>query len=102
MLQTVPMAVVEAAFKADCAERGESLFDANAKANVVPEPAPTIGQCSDSISHFQRHAYRLEWRVRNGDRIVEDHHHTIPRIALKRCAVFDDDLADCSMVVTEQ
>jgi hypothetical protein len=36
--------IVEAAFKADGAERGEAVRDADAEANLVPEPTPLIGK----------------------------------------------------------
>ena len=40
--------IIKAAFKADSAERGKSVRNANAEANVVPQSTPLLNQRSDS------------------------------------------------------
>ena len=94
--------VVEAALKADGAERSEAVRDADAEANVVPQATPRFGQGSDGVTHFKRHEHGLERRVLYWHRIVEDHHHAVTSVAFERAVVLDDDFADGRMVVAQQ
>src|SRR5262245_54135781 len=47
--------IIEAPFKADGAERGKSVRDPNAEANVVPKFTPLLNQLPDGRPHFNSH-----------------------------------------------
>jgi hypothetical protein len=68
--------------------------DADAEADIVPEPAPLLGQGADGGAHVERHQHRLQRRLIHRDRIVEHHHDAVAGITFERAAVFDDDFAD--------
>jgi hypothetical protein len=55
--------VVETALKADGVERGKAVRDADAEANIVPEPSLPLGQRSDTFTHIKSHQHSLERRV---------------------------------------
>ena len=94
--------IVETAFKPDSTERSEAVCYPDAEANVVAPSAPRFCQGSDSVTHFKRHEHSLERRVLYRHRIVEDHHHAVASVPLKRAVVFDDDFANGRMVVAQQ
>jgi hypothetical protein len=94
--------IIEASLKADGPERGKSVRNPDAEANVVPQATPRFGQRSDCLAHFKRHEHSLERRVIYWDWIVEDDHHAVTGVAFERAAVFDDNFADCRMVVAQQ
>src|SRR6516164_3088522 len=94
--------VVEPSFESNSAKGRESMRYADPKAKIVTEQTPFLNHCSDSGSHIERHQNRLECRVFHGHRLVEDYHHAIASKSLKRAAVFDDDLADCRMIVAQE
>src|ERR1700733_4773781 len=92
--------IVEAAFKADGAERCKAVRNADAKTKVVAQSAPFFNQRSDRHAHIKRHLYGLQRRVRHRNGIVENHHHAVTGKPFKCAAVFDEDLADRRMVFT--
>jgi hypothetical protein len=49
--------IVEASFKADGAERSETVCNADAEANLVSQATPSFRQRSDSLTHFERHQH---------------------------------------------
>ena len=81
-----------------------------AKPCAMPMPKPiscprrlqVSRQRSDGVTHFKRHEHRLERRVLDWHRIVEDHHHAVTGVAFERAVVLDDDFADGRMVVAQQ
>jgi hypothetical protein len=94
--------IIEAPLEADGAERGEAVRDADPEAYVVSPPTPRFGQRTDSFTHFERHKHSLKrWAVYR-DRIVEDHHHAITGVPLKRTAVLDDDFADGCVIIAQK
>ena len=94
--------IVEAPLKADGAERSEAVRNADAEANLVPEPTPGCRQSSDGVTHFKRHEHSLKRRVLDWHRIIEDHHHAVTSVSFERAVVLDDDFADGRMVVAQQ
>src|SRR5579863_8634169 len=94
--------IVEAPFKADGAERGKAVSDADAEANIMSQPTPLLGQRSNNLTHFERHQHRLERRLLDWHRIVEHHHHAVARVPFERTAVLDDDFADGRVVVAQE
>jgi hypothetical protein len=93
--------VVEAPLEADCAQSGKAVRYADTEANIVPQPTLPIGQCSNGVTHFESHEHGLQRGVLYGHRIIEDHHNAVASVPFERPAVFDDDLADCCMVIAQ-
>ena len=78
------------------------MRNANAEPNAMPPPTPRFRQASDGVAHFERHEDRLECGVLDWNRIIEHHHHTVARVALKCSAILDDARSDCLMVLTQE
>src|SRR5262249_3809263 len=93
--------VVEAALKSNRAERGKSVRNANAEANVMPKLAPLLNQHTYSRSHFNRHQYGLEGGVIYGNGVIEHDHHPVTSVAFKRAAILVYDVTNRSMVFTQ-
>src|SRR5262249_59127006 len=93
--------IIETPFKSDGAERGKSVRDPNAKANVVPKFAPLLNQLSYGRSHIDRHQYGLEGGVIYRNWVVEHDHHTVTSVAFKRAAILVYDLTNRRMVFTQ-
>src|SRR5579863_177065 len=94
--------IVEASLKADGAERGKSVGDADADADLVAQPPTLLRQRSDDVTHFERHQHRLERRLLDRHWVIEHHHHPVAGVTLERAAVLDDDFADGGMIVAQQ
>src|SRR5262249_46339424 len=94
--------IIEAALKADSAKRREAVRYADAEADLVPEAAPGCRQRSEGLAQFKSHEHRLKRGVLYWNWIIEDHHHAVTGITLKRAVVFGDDFADGRMVVAQQ
>src|SRR5262249_18434811 len=94
--------IIEASLETDGAERGKPVCNADTETNVVPPPMPILSQCSNGVTHFERHQHSLQRGVFEGNRIIKYDHHTIASVAFKRTAVLNDDLADGRMVVAQE
>ena len=84
--------VVETAFVADAAQRGESLGDPDPEAEFVPDPAPPFGQLPYGVPHRQRHLDRPPGRLLDRDRVVEEDHQAVAGEALQRAPEVEDQL----------
>src|SRR5262245_61105175 len=93
--------VIEASLKPDSAERGKSVRNPNAEANVVPKFAPFLNQHFYRRSHIDRHQYGLEGGVIYGNRVIEHDHHPVASVAFKRTAIRVYDLTNRRMVFTQ-
>ena len=86
---TVPIAVVEAALEAECAEGGEALRDADAEVELVAalrQRARSGANCA-CIASAMRAARAAG--VRHRHRIVEEDHDAVAGEALERALVLD-------------
>ena len=90
-----------ASLEADGAERGEAVRNPDAETNIVTPPTPRFGQGSDGVTHFERHQHSLESRVLYRHWVVENDHHAVASVTLKRAAVLDDARSECLMVLTQ-
>src|SRR5262245_2134138 len=90
--------IVKSAFKADSAERGKSVRDPNAEANIVTKFAPLLDQLSDGRSHINRHPYGLESGVIDRNWVIEHNHHAVTGIAFKRATILVYDPTNCRMI----
>src|SRR5215475_7179854 len=93
--------IIKSAFKANRAERGKSVRNPNAEANVVTKFTPLLNQHSYSRSHLNRHPHGLEGGVIYRNWVIEHHHHPITSIAFKRAAIRVYDLTNRRMVFTQ-
>src|SRR5262249_52226290 len=81
---------------------------ANPCAMPMPKPMSRPHRCQvsvnapNSVTHFERHQHSLQRWVFDGNRIIKHDHYAVARVALERTAIFDDDLADCRMIVAQQ
>ena len=93
--------IIESAFKADGAERGKSVRNSNAEANVVAQPTPLLNQRLLWPLHINRHQNSLEGGVIYWNWVIEHHHHPVTSIAFKRAAILVYDLTNHRMVFTQ-
>jgi hypothetical protein len=70
--------VVHPTFKADHAQRGIALGNADAKIERVTTPLPLTGLFAHLLPHANGHAYSPRRRVGAGDRVIEKDHQAVP------------------------
>ena len=78
------------------------MGDTDAKAKLVSQPTPFLCQRLNRASHFKRGLHGLQGGIWDRNRVIEEHHHPISSIMFKRAAIFDNYLANCRMVITQQ
>ena len=94
--------VVEPPLVADASQRGESLGDADRKAELVAAHRPAVGQFSNPSTHRHRHPHGAGGGVRAGKRVVEEDHQTVSGEALQGSFEPEDEVAESSVVLAEK
>src|SRR5690242_17942329 len=94
--------VVHAILETDTTERRVALRQANAAAHVVPALCPFQCQMRDGVAHLDRQADRALWRVRTGQRVVEEDHHAVASEAIEGALVFANQWYYRTMILSEQ
>src|SRR4029077_4458483 len=93
--------VIEAAGKADPAERGVALGDAHPESQLIPPPLPAVGQFLHPLAHLQRHPDGPQGRVVTRDGIVEKDHEPIAREPLQGPLEAGYEVADGTVILPE-
>ncbi len=91
--------VVAATLKPDRPERCISLSDADAEAERVAGGAPSGGQLFEPRPHRRGHSRRRQAGVGTGNRIVEQHQHTIADEAFERAFELMNQRAERCMIL---
>src|SRR6516164_769140 len=88
--------------KTDLAQRRIALRDTGAKTQIATSLAPVCDQRTGRLAHRHRHLDRALGWVRDGHRIIEEHHDPVARELVERSFILADQWPQSAVVFAQK